>query len=207
MAVEEQNEGVEVAKWYTRARKFPQLIGKTPDGTNIWGGPYTYTQVIVGGALLFLGSKTVDYWGKFDLLGNAVLLFGVTYATVLLIGRLPLGARNPLVVLVGALQAFTAPPQGKLAGTPLRLRRPHVVRSTLVVAQAAPLQHTPTSGATPVSEVASVPQQEDPGKSPRRLPRRHGRPNPASTPASRRAPALTGVQQLLASAGTPTTKD
>ena len=35
-------------KWYTRARKFPQLIGRTPDGTRIPGGPYTYTQVAAG---------------------------------------------------------------------------------------------------------------------------------------------------------------
>jgi len=29
----------EVVKWYTRARRFPQLIGKTPDGARLWGGP------------------------------------------------------------------------------------------------------------------------------------------------------------------------
>ena len=69
-------DGYEVVKWYTRARRFPQLIGKTPDGATIWGGPYTYTQVIAGVAFIVIGSKTTWLWGHFGLLGNALILVG-----------------------------------------------------------------------------------------------------------------------------------
>ena len=62
---------VEVVKWYTRARRFPQLIGKTADGTTIWGGPYTYTQAGVGAAVLIIGSQTIDWWGQFGLVTGA----------------------------------------------------------------------------------------------------------------------------------------
>ena len=32
-------QSLEVVKWYTRARRFPQLIGKTPDGARIGAVP------------------------------------------------------------------------------------------------------------------------------------------------------------------------
>src|SRR5450759_686655 len=52
----------EVVKYYTRARKFPQLIGRTPDGAKIWGGPYTFTQAISAGVVLFVGVNTMGLW-------------------------------------------------------------------------------------------------------------------------------------------------
>ncbi len=102
----------EVVKWYTRARRFPQLIGKTPDGATIWGGPYTYTQVIVGVGVIVVGSKTTWLWGHFGLIGNALILLGGAYGLVLLLGRLPLGSRNPLSVSAGAVRAMSAPAHG-----------------------------------------------------------------------------------------------
>ena len=39
-----QSTSREVVKNYTRARKFPQLLGMTPDGKKLPGGPYSYTQ-------------------------------------------------------------------------------------------------------------------------------------------------------------------
>ena len=69
----------EVVKWYTRARRFPQLIGRTPDGARIWGGPYTYTQFFGGVAVLVVGAKTVGVWGQFGVIGNALLLLAVAY--------------------------------------------------------------------------------------------------------------------------------
>jgi len=36
----------------------PAAIGKTPDGARLWGGPYTYTQVITAAAVLVIGAKT-----------------------------------------------------------------------------------------------------------------------------------------------------
>lgn len=72
------DEPVEVVKWYTRARRFPQLIGKLPDGRRIWGGPYTYTQVIAGAVLIVVLAKTASIWAQFGVIGNIVIGVGAT---------------------------------------------------------------------------------------------------------------------------------
>ena len=43
----DEKQQTEVARFYTRSRKFPRLIGRLHDGTKIPGGPYTVTQAIV----------------------------------------------------------------------------------------------------------------------------------------------------------------
>lgn len=98
---------VEVARWYTRARRFPQLVGRFTDGRPIPGGPYTYTQVGVLVATVFLGSKTTWLWGHFGTVFNAAILFGVAYAGALLVGRAPIGGRNPLLLSGWAVRALT----------------------------------------------------------------------------------------------------
>lgn len=164
----------EVVKWYTRARRFPQLIGKTHDGTPIWGGPYTYTQVIVGVGVLVMGVKTTSLWGHFGLVSNTLLLLATTYGVVLLVGRMPIGSRSPLSVCLGALKAWTAPGLGRQGGTPVRPRRPtRVSRSVLTVTSSTPVQ-----GATQDVPLPTIP------------------PEPQAKATS--APALTGVQKLLA---------
>lgn len=164
----------EVLRWYTRARKFPQVIGRTPDGARIWGGPYTITQAVTGGLLLLLGYHTMSVWARFGFFGNVVVLLGATYGVVVLIGRIPVGARNPLTVVAGAVRAACAPRTGRLAGRPVRLRAPHRVRHSITVQTGAPPAPDPTPA--PRSPRATV-----------RVP-----PRP---------PALTGVQLILARAG------
>ena len=207
------DEGTEVVKWYTRARRFPQLIGKTPDGATIWGGPYTYTQVIAGAALIVIGSKTTWLWGHFGLLGNAFILLGGAYGLVLLLGRLPIGSRNPLSVGSGALRALTSPPQGHMGGTPVRLRRPRTVRSRLVInphpqaAEGTAHAVEPTAsharagrGRRPLWSRPSPSQQ--PGAAVPTSTRL--RPTPATDHNRSATPALSGVQRLLASSSAPT---
>lgn len=200
------SESYEVVKWYTRARRFPQLIGKTPDGATIWGGPYTYTQVIGGVACLVIGSKTTWLWGHFGLIGNALILLGVAYGLVLLLGRLPIGSRNPMSVAAGALRALSSPTHGHLGGTPVRIRRPRLARSRLVINHDAPSLAEIQARRAADTAVASK-------ERPRRLPRpRWSRPAPSqqpgirptpATPGRSATPALTGVQRLLASSGAP----
>ncbi len=190
----------EVVKWYTRARRFPQLIGKTPDGARLWGGPYTYTQVVGAVAVLVVGIKTVGLWGQFGLIGNALVLLGVAYATTLGLGRLPIGSRNPLSVAQGALKSVSTSPAGSYAGHPLKIRRPHRVTSRVVV---APTDHTfldvPTrpASATTVSAPATKPARGRPRWS-RPAPSQRPQPIPARPAAP---PALSNVQRLLASSG------
>ncbi len=107
-----EDPGYEVVRWYTRARNFPQLMGKTPSGGTIWGGPYTYTQLGAGALVLVVGLKTTWLWGRFGLIGNAVVVLGVAYGVTLLVGKLPVGMRNPLSMAVGVVRALSRPAQG-----------------------------------------------------------------------------------------------
>jgi hypothetical protein len=216
----------EVVKWYTRARRFPQLIGRTPDGKRIWGGPYTITQVVTAGVLLFVGVNTAGMWARYGLVGNGVLLLGITYGVVLGLGRVPVGSRSPLAVLAGTVRAVSAPPSGRLAGRAVRPRGPHRVRHrTTVLLDAAPeaipaglaaagVAGTPVAAAATttgkVSGVASTarvaggavgitPSSWWPRTRRRGIAAQLGGPRPApAVPPPVRAAALSGVQALLA---------
>ena len=167
---------LEIVRWYTRARKFPQLIGRTPDGTKIPGGPYTFTQVVGAGVILLVGINTMSLWASYGLIGNAVLLLGAAYSGVLLLGRVPLGSRSPLAVSTGAVHALTAPRTGRLAGRPVRVRRPHRIRHQVIALL------------------------EEPAAAPFVLPADLA---PAPAPTRPARPALSGVQLLLAGATLP----
>ena len=107
------------------------------------------------------------------MLGNAGILLVAAYGSVLLAGQIPFGMRNPLLVAWGFIGAISAPSQGKFAGRDVRLNRPYVARSTLVVRATQP-----------------IPPESVP-------------PDPPEAVTHHPMPALTGVQQLLAAAGAP----
>lgn len=189
--------GLEVVKWYTRARKFPQLIGRTPDGARIPGGPYTFVQVIAAGLMLLVGVNTMGWWARYGLIANALLLLSVTYGLVLLLGRIPPGSRNPLSICAGLSRALTAPPTGRLAGRPIKLRPPRQVRHNIVLlttpTSAGPAGHRPTATHQLSPQATAAPPQQ-----------RAAPPRAPEVP-TRLAPALTGVQALLASTATSST--
>jgi hypothetical protein len=182
------DDGPEVVKWYTRARRFPQLIGRTPDGARIWGGPYTFPQVTAAAAVLLVGVNTAGIWGRFGVIGNAVVLLGAAYGTALLLGRIPIGSRNPLSSAAGLLRALGAPAHGTLGGRPLRIRGPHRVRTTLVVDDRAYRSCMITEGGVgaPLPPPVSPPAPASASSAPPARPRQ--------------VPALSGVQRLLAGA-------
>lgn len=184
---------VEVVRWYTRARRFPQLIGRAPDGTRIPGGPYTFTQVIVTAMFLFAALKTVDWWGPFDLIGNVMTLALATVGVVWGLGRIPVGARNPLSSIDGLWRSLAAPRAGCVRGRPISIRRPSRVRS-IVVLHRSPVTHEPVEAGWPLleenepSEQAVAPESRETSQ--------------LAGPERRVPPQLTGVQKLLASAPT-----
>jgi len=201
--VSAHEETYEVVKWYTRARRFPQLIGKTPDGAKLWGGPYTYTQVVGAAIVLVVGVNSVGLWGQFGLIANAVILLSSAYGTAVLLGRLPVGSRNPLSVGSGLIRALSSPTHGNFAGRSVRIRRPHRVQTRLIISHVAPhLFDVRRSSNAPATAAPVEPQQLR-----HHRPRR--RPLAAPSPAARRTaqPALTGVQLLLASTGAPSQED
>lgn len=127
---------LEVARWYTQARRFPKLIGRFQDGRAIPGGPYTQTQFVVGVAMLLVASKTGFVWAHFGLIGNTAVLVGGIWGTVWGLGRLPLGSRSPAAVGAGIYSLASAPTAGKIAGRKITLRRPHLVRARVSVSTA-----------------------------------------------------------------------
>lgn len=170
----------EVVRWYTRARRFPQLIGRTPDGARIPGGPYTITQVLTAAGILAVGLKTLPLWARYGLIGNGLILAAVTYGAVLAVGRIPVGARSPLSFAIGAAQAVCAPRTGKVAGRAVRLRRPHRLRHQAVLLVQSPALPTPTTLAahTAPARADSAPQPD------RRPARRLDRQTPVPTAVS-----------------------
>lgn len=177
---------IESFKWYTHVRRFPQLIGKTPDGRRIWGGPYTQSQVIVTAGILYLGSKTQHLWGIFGLVGNAVALLTAAGVVGFLLGRLPIGMRNPATVLTEVWTALSAPATGRCGGVPIRLRRPHRPRfpSRVLVDASAPVPGLNAPVGSPPS--ATPRARGGTAAGPRAV-------LPTAPPAT-----LTGVQRLLA---------
>lgn len=203
----------DTAKWYTRARRFPQLIGKTTDGRPLPGGPYTYTQVIAGVSVLVVGYKSMWLWGQFGWVTNSVLLIGVTIGLVFLLGKLPIGSRNPLNIAAGALHAFSCPHLGKVAGEPLRPRPPQTCRGKVVALETMPSLEDLRAATAERSRpsAAMLTRLRRPTGRRRQqaaMPDRPSTPRPLKlrpTPAvirdgSHPTPALTGVQRTLAAA-------
>jgi hypothetical protein len=106
---------VQTGRFYTAARKFQQLIGVTPAGETIPGGPYTVTQFIVGIVVLVLGFITRPLWSQgelTDVLFIAVAAVGATYA----LGRMP-GSRRSIINLMNCwITLMTRPRTGTYRG-------------------------------------------------------------------------------------------
>jgi len=158
-----EEHGVERVKWFTLARRFPQLIGRTPDGTRIPGGPYTVTQALGGIAVVVVGYMSMGVWAHFGGLGNFAVLFAVAGGAVFGLGRIPPGARNPFAIGVGVVRAVSAPKLGRVRGRSVRIRRPHTVTHRMIVctpalpaAVAGPALEAVVSVGAVVSPVASV---------------------------------------------------
>lgn len=119
-----------VARFYTRARKFPRLLGVTTDGWRIPGGPYTYTQAIAGICAVFALSQTVSLWAR----GGAIstLMFGATlvWVVVYLVGRIPPMTYNPVWFVAGVLGMSVSPSTGKQRGQRVAVSKPYRARGT-----------------------------------------------------------------------------
>lgn len=109
---------VQTGRFYTAARKFQQLIGVTPAGEAIPGGPYTVTQFIVGIVVVVVGFISRPLWTQgaiTDVLFIAAAAVGLTYG----VGRMP-GSRRSLINLINCSMALMFRPRtGKYRGQKL----------------------------------------------------------------------------------------
>lgn len=131
----------EIAGFYTRSRKFPKMIGRMTDGTRIWGGPYTLTQVGIGGVVLLILLITRTYlWTTGFVLFDMLLAGGVSWCVIKIVGYIPTFKRNLVSVLVDALAAMFKPRGGMYLGRVVKLARPHqaVGKATVLTPSARP---------------------------------------------------------------------
>lgn len=165
-------------KWYTRARKFPQLIGRTPDGSRIIGGPYTYMQVATGALSAVVLSQTTWLWAGTNLILNAGIFLGCAASVVFLTGKLPQTMRNPLTMIGGVANLLASGYQ--VNGKPLSVPAPRRVPTVPVVLH--DIHPATPAGNEPCHEPAAFPQ------TPEIYPVNNG---------TQKSPALTNVQRLL----------
>lgn len=193
----------EVARFYTRSRKFPRMVGRLPEGTRIWGGPYTFTQLGLGVAAMLGALLTRSVWSTGSILVDLALILGIGWGVAYLGRYIPMTSLNPIVVLGTALGAFSAPRAGTYRGRPIALPKPHGAGGRVVVDE---------PGAPPCDALA--PRRPVRRRDPRARPVPSSRPIPAPVsappiPAPAAAPPMpapdraaprpvTGLERLLA---------
>ncbi|MGG2463782.1 hypothetical protein ACO0M4_28970 [Streptomyces sp. RGM 3693] len=111
-----------IGRCYTKARRHQNVIGNAPGGGRIWGGPYTWPQVIVAAATLAVLLLTAGLWAHHGLL-DALPLLGVPYALALVVGRVHVDGRSPFSVAASALGLAVSGSSGRMDGRPVRRPR------------------------------------------------------------------------------------
>jgi hypothetical protein len=144
----------EVVRWYTHARRFPILIGKAGmNGDPLPGGPYTSTQVVAWFGTLAVLYLTRGFWARFDGFTDGLLLLGIPILVGWAARWIPHDARNPLLVAAGWVRCFGAPPEGRVDGIPVRLRREYRLRHQYVV---DPRSYAPDLSSPRLTEVQAL---------------------------------------------------
>lgn len=124
------------ARFFTSIRRLPLMIGKAGN-TRLPGGPYTITQFLAGGLVLFVGYQTMTIWGplvgQFPLVRLFALL-GFAAGAMWLSGQLPSTKRKLHNMVADLAGTAAAPAAGTVNGRPVRLRPPHRVYGTVRLA-------------------------------------------------------------------------
>ena len=159
------------------------------------GGPYTLTQMLTAAGVITLGKWSMGVWGSHMptlLAWSLLLLVGV--GSGILIGRVPLGGRNPLLIVWGVVGYFDAPAWGTVRGKKVVIGRTRRMKVRCSQAPAATSVPVPREPAALLTSHRPAPLEEDaPAVAPEL-------PVPVGAPPSRAIPPhqLTQIQQLLA---------
>jgi len=121
-------EHIQVGRSYTRARRYPWVVGKI-QGWTIPLGPYTGTQlgVLIGG--IFLLVNTYSMWSPLGPLALPLLLCPIVATWA--VRHAKVEGRAPLRALAGYAALLTEPACGRIAGRPARDPRPRTLTGTV----------------------------------------------------------------------------
>lgn len=140
-----------VSRFYTSVRRIPIMIGKAGN-TRLPGGPYSVTQFIAGGVVLVIGWNTMSLWGPlfgtFPLV-RIVALLGMAVTALWLAGQLPSTRRKIHHLAADTVGAIANPSAGTLNGQPMKLRPPHRLTGTVLIAGAPAVDEAPVPTAVP----------------------------------------------------------
>ena len=158
----------EALRWYTRALKIPQLIGKLASGERIKGGPYRPVQLVTFLGVLVVGLWSMPLWG--GLVGTGRVAAGVRVIVVLALAagagiaarKIPIGMVNPVIFLTGLLRSVARRRGHQLAGSRVALSGAARDRGRVLVTSPLPgSSETITS-----SDAASPTREADPSPTP-----------------------------------------
>ncbi|WP_188726374.1 hypothetical protein [Pseudoclavibacter endophyticus] len=96
------------------------MIGRLPEGTRLWGGPYTFTQLGVAGAVLSIAAATRAAWSTGSIVIDLLIITGVVWGAAFAARMLPTSRLNPGIVVLSALTCALAPRLGTYRGRPVR---------------------------------------------------------------------------------------
>jgi hypothetical protein len=126
----ESEERLIVCTPYTRARRYPSVIGKV-GGYSGWPLPATFTQVGLALLSIFTLVKTKPLWAHFGP-GNLIIFAGVPLSVFYCARRVRVEGRAPWAAALGFLQEIGTGP--RLQGAAWRKRTVTRVRSTRMMA-------------------------------------------------------------------------
>lgn len=149
-----------VSRFYTSVRRIPIMVGKAGN-TRLPGGPYSVPQFIAGGVVLVIGWNTMSVWGPlfgtFPLV-RIVALLGMAAVALYLAGQLPSTRRKIHHMAADTVGAIANPAAGTLNGQPMKLRSPHRLTGTVLIAGAPAVNEpAPVRVAAPSPAPVAVP--------------------------------------------------
>lgn len=202
--------GQPLVRSWTRALRYPKVIGRLPGMRRLWGGPYTYAQIATGALTLLVMVKTLSLWGRFGPAGNGLLLLILPAGLMFAVRRARIEGRSLPAYVSGlstyAARRVSAQARHARASVPSVLA-PHTLRVSTSAVESRP-QLVVAAADTPVLTAARAdiaPAVTAPVLQPVLQPAQGPVRGRSSVPAARtagseRARPVTNLERLLAAA-------
>ncbi|MFC7182019.1 hypothetical protein ACFQMG_20935, partial [Kitasatospora paranensis] len=157
-----------IGRSYTRARRSPLVIGKLPGAGRLPGGPYTITQIVTMVLVFVVLIITKAVWAHFGP-GNVLIMIVVPWGVAFALRYARMDGRDPARALLGVFTYASTPRAGRLAGRPVRPRRPKLLDTRITVSPQVPAAASePLPTPRPAAQPAAAPRAQH-GTGPQRI--------------------------------------